>query len=51
MRKALLVIGGVIVAVLLWGWSASFEPPLGHVTGPDDGSSSVVNDALDGRFK
>ena len=51
MRKALWVLAGVIVAVLLWSWSASFEPALGHVTGPDDGNSSVVNDPLDGRFK
>ena len=51
MRKALWVIGGVMVAALLWHWSAGFEPVLGHVTGPDDGDSGVVTDALDGRFK
>ena len=51
MRRALWILGGVVVAVLLWSWTASVEPVIGHVTGPDDGDSGVVNDALDGRFK
>ena len=35
----------------VWSWTASVDPIMGHVTGPDDGDSGVVNDALDGRFK